>query len=100
MKNTMPKERMITRTIKSAIVTVEMCNRKTKEHYLTSDVFTGKFNAEDEEMIFAHFNKIDARCVDIISVDENEEKWAIPERVFLQYGHRITKEEAEEIDKD
>ena len=100
MKNTMPKERIITRTIKSAIVTVEMYNRKTKEHFNLTDVFTGKFDPENEELIFAHFNRIDARCIDIISITENEEKWALPERLFLQYGHRITKEEAEEIENE
>lgn len=94
------KERMVTRTIKSAIVTVQMYSRKDKKMFEKTDVFTGKFDTKNEELIFAHFNEIDARTMDIISIEEHEEKWALPERLFLQYGHRITKAEAEEIEAE
>ena len=94
------KERMVTRTIKSAIVTVQMYSRKDKKMFEKTDVFTGKFDPKNEELIFAHFNEIDARAMDIISIEEHEEKWALPERLFLQYGHRITKAEAEEIEAE
>ena len=94
------KERMVTRTIKSAVVTVQMYSRKDKKMFEKTDVFTGKFDPKNEELIFAHFNEIEARAMDIISIEEHEEKWALPERLFLQYGHRITKAEAEEIEAE
>lgn len=94
------KERMVTRTIKSAVVTVQMYSRKDKKMFEKTDVFTGKFDAKNEDAIFAHFNEINARAVDILSIEEHEEKWAMPERLFLQYGHRITKAEAEEIEAE
>ena len=91
------KERMVTRTIKSTIVTVQMYSRKDKKMFEKVDTFTGKFDPKNEELIFAHFNEIEARAMDIISIEEHEEKWTIPERFFLQYGHRITKAEEDEI---
>ena len=94
------KERMVTRTIKSAIVTVQMWNRKDKKMFEKTDVFTGKVDLKNEELIFAHFNEIDSRAMDILSIEEHEEKWAIPERLFLQYGHRITKAEEDEINAE
>ena len=100
MKNTMPKERLVTRTIKSAIVSVKCCNRETDEMKVFTDVFTGKIDVQDKAAIMAHFNTFEWAALKILDVKITEEKWAIPERLFLQYGHRITKEEAEEIENE
>lgn len=94
------KERMVTRTIKSTMVRVSCYNRKLKSFVECSDVFTGKFDPKNEEVIAAHFNGIDVKYIETLEVSVNEEKWAIPERLFLQYGHRITKAEADEIESE
>lgn len=91
------KERMVTRTIKSAIVSVKCCNRETDEMKVFTDVFTGKIDTEDKPAILAHFNTLEWAALKILDAKVTEEKWALPERLFLQYGHRITKAEEDEI---
>ncbi len=94
------KERIVTRTIKSTIVRVSCYNRKIRAFVERSDVFTGKFEAGNEILIAAHFNGIDEKYIETLSVSVKEEKYALPERLFIQYGKRITEAEAEEIENE
>ena len=98
MKTTV-KERMVTRTIKSTIVKVNCFNKKTREFTEEVRVFTGKFDTSDENNVLPLFNTLELRAIEITEVKVHEEKWAIPERLFLQYGHRITKEEEDAIEE-
>ena len=100
MKTTTQKERFVTRTIKSALVTVSCYDIKKQEFIKKQEVFTGKFDASNIDFLRTHFSGIDTPFIQLLSVDINEEKWALPERLFLEYGKRITKAEAEAIESE
>lgn len=94
------KERMITRTINSTIITVKCYNRETKDFEEITKTFTGKFNTDDEFEIFAAFDTMKYRAVEVLNVKVNQAKYALPERLFIQYGKCVTDEEAKEFEED
>lgn len=94
------KERMITRTINSTTVAVKCYNRETKVFEEISKTFTGKFNTDDEFEIFAAFDSMKYRAVEVLSIKVNQAKYALPERLFIQYGKCVTDEEAKEFEEE
>ena len=94
------KERMVTRTINSTIICVKCYNRETKDFENITKTFTGKFNTEDEFEVFATFDTMKYRAVEVISVKVNQAKYALPERLFIQYGKCITEEEAKAYEEE
>lgn len=94
------KERMITRTISITTVSVKCYNRETKDFEEITKTFTGKFNTDDEFEIFAAFDTMKYRAVEVLSVKVNQAKYALPERLFIQYGKCVTDEEAKEFEED
>lgn len=94
------KERMITRTINSTTITVKCYNREQKGFEEITKTFTGKFNTEDEFEIFAAFDTMKYRAVEVISIKVNQAKYALPERLFIQYGKCVTDEEASDYEED
>ena len=94
------KERMITRTINSTTIAVKCYNRELKAFEEITKTFTGKVNTDDEFEIFAAFDTMKYRAVEVISIKANQAKYALPERLFIQYGKCVTDEEASDYEED
>ncbi len=94
------KERMVTRTINSTIITAKCYNKDTKDFESITKTFTGKMDTDDEFEIFAAFDTMKYRAVEVLSIKVNQAKYALPERLFIQYGKCVTDEEAKEFEED
>lgn len=94
------KERMVTRTINSTVITVKCYNRETKDFEEITKTFTGKFNTDDEFEIFGAFDTMKYRAVEVVKVKVNSAKYAIPERWFIEHGTCITDEQAKEYEEE
>lgn len=94
------KERMVTRTINSTIITAKCYNKETKDFESITKTFTGKMNTEDEFEIFSLFDTMKYRAVEIEYVNVLQAKYALPERLFIAYGKMITDAEAEEYENE
>lgn len=101
MKTTNRKERYVTRTISSTIVTVECWNRDEKKTESITKTFSGKLDAKSDEMeIFSAFDSLHYRALEITSCKVNEQRYKISEVDFIKYGTPITEKEAEEIEEE
>jgi len=96
----MAKERMITRTINTTIVTVQGYNRKEKKMETKVGTFNGKVDTENELEIFTKFDTFEFRTLEILSTEIVSEKRAMPEWYFIQNSKPITEKEAEELEAE
>lgn len=94
MAKAIRKERFVTRTISSSVVSVNCYNRTEKKEEVITKRIPEKLDAFADEMyILDAFDSDRYRSLNIISVIVEEKKYKISEADFVKYGKPLTKEE-------
>ena len=88
----MAKERLITRTISHLEVELTLYDKASK-NTATTHVQVPKFktNKELEKYLDSHYNDGSIRWVEINSITEHNDIYAISETDFLKYGFKVEK---------
>lgn len=87
----MKKEKMITRTITTTLVTFDAIDLETYKVVRRNDCpLTGKFeNLTDIENALHPYLAESEKVIKIVETTESEDLYAIPESTFLRYAEKV-----------